>query len=123
MPLDRVKARARVTGARNAYRVGIRSDFIQMLADDLDEALKLLEGQVLEISQVKNEATRASRELDEEKTAYRKLREQSAHTEKAIALLREIKASPKGAGVKAAAMLKEMGVVEPVVVPTKVVVA
>lgn len=116
MPLDRTKARGRVEGARNAYRVGIRADFIQLLADDLDEALKLLDMAALDTSNAKHEAARVGRELDDEKTAYRKLREQSVHTEKCVLLLRSIAKSPKGAAVKAAEMLKEMGVTEEAVV-------
>ena len=68
--------------------------------------------------------SRFQRELDEEKTAYRKLREQAVHTEAMIALLRELSASPKGAQKKAADMLKTVVGEEKIVPmePEKVVV-
>lgn len=109
MPLDKAKARSRVDGARNAYRIGIRSDYIQLLANDLEEALNLIDGSTLEVSRAKNEATRLQRELDEEKDHYRKLREKSAHGEALVTFAREVAASPKGAQKKAAALLVSMG--------------
>lgn len=127
MPLDKAKARSRVEGARNAYRIGIRADFIQLLADDLEGALNQIDQDALALGRAQNDVARFQRELDEEKTAYRKLREQSSHTETCVALLREIAKSPKGAAAKASAQLKAMGVTEvapaaPVAVPAKVVV-
>lgn len=124
MPLDKIKARSRVTGARNAYRVGPWSEYIQLLANDLEAALDELDQASMVSNRAQNEVSRYQRELDEEKTAYRKLREQSVHTEAMIALLREIKASPKGAQKKADEMLKTVVGEEKVVpmVPAKVVV-
>lgn len=110
MPLDRTRARSDAEGARNAYRSGPRADFIQRLAEHVDEALKVVDSATLEASQAKNECARLGRELDEEKTAYRKLREQGQHMEACVALLRELRISPKGAQRKAADMLERMGV-------------
>lgn len=126
MPLDKAKARAYIVGARSAYRIGIRSDYIQIGADHLEEALNQLDQDSLAASRAMNDVARYQRELDDEKTAYRKLREQSAHTEACIALLREIAKSPKGAAAKAKAMLETMGLADapvPVAAPAKVVVA
>lgn len=127
MPLDRAKARSRVEGARNAYRIGIRADFIQLLADDLEGALNQIDQDALALGRAQNDVARFQRELDDEKTAYRKLREQSAHTETCVVVLREIAKTPKGAASKALAQLKAMGVVvdtpqPPAAVPAKVVV-
>lgn len=123
MPLDITKARGRIQGARTAYYRGPAAEFIQNLATDLEDALNLVDGATITSQRAQNEVARVQRELDAEKTAYRLLREQSVHTERAIALLREIKASPKGAQKKAADMLAEMGIVDAPVVPAKVVVA
>ena len=114
MPLDKAKARSRVDGARNAYRIGIRSDYIQLLANDLEEALNVIDGSALEVSRAKNDATRLQRELDEEKDHYRKLREKSVHTEALVQFVRDVAASPKGAQKKAVALLTSIG--EPPVV-------
>ena len=100
MPFDKAKARSRVNGARTAYSRGIHSQFINDLANDLEEALKLTDEAALTAQRALNDTARIGRELDDEKTAYRKLREQSAHSESMVALLREIAASPKGAQKK-----------------------
>ena len=123
MPFDKAKAKSRVNGARNAYSRGVHSQFINDLANDLDEALKLVDESTLAAQRALNDTARIGRELDEEKTAYRKLREQSAHSESMIALLKEITASGKGAQKKAAELLKTMGVSEPVLPPPPVVLA
>lgn len=130
MPLDKAKARSYVEGARNAYRTGPRAEYIQIGAAFIEEALNQLDQDSLTASRAMNEATRLQRELDDEKTAYRKLREQGQHTEKYVALLREIEKSPKGAQRKAKDVLIETGVSDLVltrgavigVVPEKVVV-
>ena len=122
MPLDKILARKLVSGARSAYARGIHSEYINKLADQLDAALALSDEAVNELNRARNEAARLQRELDEEKTHYRKLREQSAHTETAMAVLREISQSPKGAAKKAADQLALMGAIEPVSAPEKVVV-
>lgn len=110
MPLDRSKARARVDGARTAYRIGIRADFIQLLADDLDAALGEIDGSSVAVGRAQVEADRFKRELDESREMYRKLREKVAHMEAATEVLRSIAASPKGAQKKAEDMLATMGV-------------
>ena len=120
MPLDKAKARGRVNGARSHYRFGIHSEFINLMADDLEEALNLLDSAALETTRAKNEAARLERELDNEKTEYRKLREKSEVApapvaDAPLALLREIAASPKGAQKKAAAFLKTITPAEPVI--------
>lgn len=123
MPLDKVLARKLVAGARSAYARGIHSEFINKLADQLEEALKIGDDSANELGRARNEAARLARELDEEKTHYRKLRESSAHTEACVALLKEIAASPKGAAKKAADQLTAMGAVdESAPLPEKVVV-
>lgn len=126
MPLEKAKARSYIEGARNAYRTGPRAEYIQNGANFLEEVLNQLDQDSLTASRALNDAARLQRELDEEKTAYRKLREQSAHADACVAVLREIAKSPKGAAAKAAAQLKAMGVVEetaPVApVPNKVIV-
>lgn len=110
MPLDKARARARVNGARSHYRFGVHSEFINLLADDLEESLNLLDSAALETSRAKNEVARLGRELDNEKTEYRKLREQGGeNAEKMVALLREIAKNPKGASKKATAHLLAMG--------------
>jgi hypothetical protein len=111
MPLDRIKARQCVEGARHAYRIGVRADFIQVMADHLEEALKVVETATYEVNTAKNDSTRIQRELDDEKTAYRKLREASVHTENCVLVLKAIAANPKGAAKKAAEQLRAMGVV------------
>lgn len=115
MPLDRTEARKRINGARSAYARGIHSEFIQNLANDSEEAINLIDAMTTETQRAQNEVAGLQRQLDEEKTHYRKLREQSAHTEAMTALLREIADSPKGAQKKAEEMLKTMKIVEPVV--------
>jgi hypothetical protein len=110
MPLDKVKARSDVQGARNAYFRGPHADFIQRLATHIEEALASHDEMALGLNRAQNDNSRMARELDDEKTAYRKLREQMIHTEAMVAVLREIKASPKGAQKKAAEMLATMGV-------------
>ena len=122
MPFDKAKARSRVNGARTAYSRGIHSQFINDLANDLEEALKLTDEAALTAQRALNDTARIGRELDDEKTAYRKLREQSAHSESMVALLREIAASPKGAQKKAAELLKSAGFAEPVIEPPPTVV-
>lgn len=123
MPLDKAKARSYIEGARTAYRIGIRSEYIQIGANHLEEALNQLDQDSLTASRAQNDVARFQRELDDEKTAYRKLREQSQHTEACVALLREIAKSPKGAAKKAEEMLKVMGVETPAAVAGKVVVS
>ncbi|MDZ4345939.1 MAG: hypothetical protein U1E51_26290 [Candidatus Binatia bacterium] len=122
MPLDRIQARKRINGARSAYGRGVHAEFINNLATDLEEALNLLDGSTLESQRALNEVARMQRELDDEKTHYRKLREQSAHTEAMVALLKEIAASPKGAAKKAAELLKAAKMAEPAAVAEKMVV-
>lgn len=112
MPLDTTKAKSLVSGARQAYTRGPHTEFIQNLADALDEALKLVDEASLASQRAQNDVARIGRELDEEKTAYRKLREQAAHSEKMLLLLREVAKSPRGAQKKAAELLKEMGAEE-----------
>ena len=123
MPLDRIQARKRVNGARSAYGRGVHSEFINKLADDLEEAMGLLDSSMLDAQRAQNEVARLQRELDEEKTHYRKLREQSAHTETALAVLKVIAASPKGAAKKAAEQLKAMGVAEEAKSPQDIIIA
>ena len=122
MPLDKAKARSYIEGARTAYRIGIRAEFIQIGANHLEEALNQLDQDSLAASRAMNDVARYQRELDDEKTAYRKLREQSGHIETCVALLREIAKSPKGAAKKAEEQLKTMGVVEPAAPVEKIVV-
>lgn len=122
MPLDRLQARKRIQGARSAYARVPNAEFIQNLANDLEEALNLIDTATTETQRAQNEVSRIARDLDDEKTHYRKLREQSAHTEAMMALLREISASPKGAKAKATDLLKTMGVAETPVVPDKILV-
>jgi hypothetical protein len=125
MPLDKAKARSDIQGARYAYMRGPSADFIQKLATHAEEALNELDTAQLTTQRAMNDVSRYQRELDDEKTAYRKLREQSANTEACVAVLREISASPKGAQKKAAELLAKIGAVEsvaPVAVPAKVVV-
>lgn len=119
MPFDKAKARSRVDGARNAYRIGIRADYIQLLATDLEDALNLLDGAALEVSRAKNDSTRLQRELDEEKDHYRKLREKSVHTEALVQFVKDVAASPKGAAKKAAALLVAMGEAPAAPAPTE----
>lgn len=111
MPLDRIKAKQCVEGARHAYRIGVRADFIQMIADHLEEALKVVDEATRSVDTAKNESSRLQRELDDEKTAYRKLRESSAHTENCVLTLKAIAANPKGSAKKAAEQLRAMGIV------------
>lgn len=113
MPLDKAKARSYVEGARNAYRTGPRAEYVQVGANYIEEALNQLDADSLALSRALNENTRLQRELDDEKTAYRKLREQSATSEACVALLRDIAKSPKGAKLKAEELLKGMGLTQP----------
>lgn len=122
MPLDRIQARKLVNAAASAYSRGIHAEFIGKMAEQLNEALLVVDASTTDVQRAQNEVARLQRELDEEKTHYRKLRESSAHTEAMTAALKEISASPKGAAKKAADVLKAAGVVEPVVVPEKVLV-
>lgn len=122
MPLDRVQARKLVNASAVAYSRGIHAEFIGKIAEQLNEALLVVDASTTDVQRAQNEVARLQRELDEEKTHYRKLREQSAHAEAMIAVLKEIVATPKGAGKKAADVLKAAGVVEPVAVPEKILV-
>lgn len=120
MPLDRALARRRVEGARTAYSRGPHAEFIQNLANDLDQALTLVSDTDLTVMRAQGNATTLERALDEEKDAYRKLKERGAHTEAMLGLLREIAANGKGAQKKAAAFLKTIGAemsAAPVAVP------
>lgn len=117
MPLDRVQSRKLVSAAESAYSRGIHSEFIGKIAAQLKEALEVVDTAAMESQRAQNEVARLQRELDEEKTHYRKLREESAHIESAVAVLREIAKSPKGAAKKATDQLALMGISEPVVVP------
>lgn len=120
MPLDKVMARKLVSGARSAYARGVHSEFIQKMADQLEAALAVSDDGANELSRSRNEVTRIRRELDEEKTHYRKLRESSDHIESSIAVFKAIAASPKGAAKKAADQLALMGVVDEPVAPAKI---
>lgn len=122
MPLDRVQARKLVNASAVAYSRGIHAEFIGKIAEQLNEALLVVDASTTDVQRAQNEVARLQRELDEEKTHYRKLREQSAHTEAMIGVLKEIVATPKGAGKKAADVLKAAGVVEPVAAPEKILV-
>lgn len=119
MPLDKSKVRSYINGARNAYRVGIHSEFIQIGANFLEEAINQLDQDSHTATRAQNEVARLQRELDNEKTEYRKLREKlevapAPISDAPIALLREIAASPKGAQKKAAEFLKTITPAEPV---------
>lgn len=122
MPLDRVQARKLVDAARSAYSRGIHSEFINKIADQLGEALETIDSSANEASRAMNDVARLQRDLDEEKTHYRKLRETSAHTETMVVVLREIAKSPKGAQKKAEELLLGIGLTEPAKEPQKVVV-
>lgn len=124
MPLDKNLARRLVEGAESAYARSPHSEFIGKLAASLRAALEEVDTAQTTALRAQNEVSRYQREIDEEKTAYRKLREQSVHTEAMIAVLREIAKSPKGAQKKAEEMLKTVVGEEKVVpmVPAKVVV-
>ena len=124
MPLDKNIARRMVEGAQAAYSRSPHAEFIGKLAAQLQAALDEVDTAQTTALRAQNDVTRFQRELDEEKTAYRKLREQSVHTEAMIALLREISKSPKGAQHKAEEMLKTVVGEEKMVpmVPEKVVV-
>lgn len=116
MPLDKAKARSYINGARNAYRVGIHSEFIQIGAGFLEEALNQLDQDSQIAARAQNEVAILKRELDNEKTEYRKLREKLEVapvpvSDAPIALLREIAAIPKGAQKKAAEFLKTIDLV------------
>ena len=117
MPIDKAKARSYVEGARNAYRTGPRAEYIQIGANHIEEVLNQFDQDSLALARALNDVSRLQRELDDEKTAYRKLREQSAHTESCVALLREIANSPKGAKLKAEELLKNMGLAAPAPAP------
>lgn len=106
MPLDKIQARKLVNAVETAYARSPHAEFIGRIATQLKVALDEVDGIAANSLRAQNEVARLGRELDEEKTHYRKLREQSAQTEAMIALLREIAASPKGAQKKAAEMLK-----------------
>jgi hypothetical protein len=111
MPLDKAKARACVAGARSAYSIGIRADFIKVVADHLEDALNEIDQSALTARTAQNDASRFQRELDDEKAAYRKLRESTAHTENCVLTLKAIAANPKGSAKKAAEQLRAMGIV------------
>lgn len=118
MPLDKAKARSYINGARVAYRVGVHAEFIQMGASFLEEALNQLDQDSQTTARAQNDVARIQRDLDNEKTEYRKLREQSAHSESMVALLREIAASPKGAQKKAAELLAAIAAPAPTATTT-----
>lgn len=112
MPLDRIQARKLCDGAQSHYSRGLHSEFINKLADQLRDALEALDQFAIETTRAKNDSIRYQRELDEEKTHYRKLREASAHVPSMIELLKAISNSPKGAQKKAEELLKTMGIVD-----------
>ena len=110
MPIDKTAARKRIQGARYAYARGIHSEFIQAMANELEQALNDLDQTAVVIKNAENEASRMARELDEEKTHYRKLRENSIHTEEMLSVLKIIAHHGKGAQKKAAELLTKMGI-------------
>lgn len=112
MPLDRIQARKLCNAAQSHYGRGLHSEFINKIADQLRDALDTLDQFSLETTRAKNDSIRYQRELDEEKTHYRKLREASEHVPSMIELLKAISASPKGAQKKAEDLLKTMGIVD-----------
>lgn len=122
MPLDRIQARKLVDAARSAYGRGIHSEFINKIADQLRDALDSIDASASIAANAQNDVARLQRDLDEEKTHYRKLRETSAHTETMVVVLREIAKSPKGAQRKAQELLLGIGLTEPAKEPPRTVV-
>jgi len=109
MPLDRIQARKLCGAAQSHYGRGLHSEFINKIADQLRDALDVLDSNTLDVTRAKNDSARLQRELDEEKTHYRKLRESSEHVPAMVDALKAIAASPKGAAKKAEELLVKMG--------------
>ena len=115
MPLDRAKAKSLISSAQAGYTRGPHADFIAMLADQLSEALKIVDDATVNVLRAQNETQGKQRELDEVKTLLINIGEQNKSTAAMVTLLREISKSPKGAAKKAEELLKVMGSAEEVV--------
>lgn len=117
MPLDRIKARKLISGA-TAYARLPNGEYVTNFATQMTEALALVEDLERTVQREQGKLTVAERTLAEEREAYRKLREQAAGVESAIAALKDIASSPKGGAKKAVEALKKLGAwEEPVVAP------
>lgn len=112
--LDRAIARKVISGAR-AYERLPGSEFIAIAVGQLREALTHIEDLDRAIVAQQNKTTLAERALDDEREAYRKLRERASNIEVAIEILKDIASSQKGGRAKAVAGLKKLGVEEEVV--------
>jgi len=112
MPLDRILARKLCGAAQSHYGRGLHSEFINKIADQLRDALDVLDQNALEVTRAKNNEARLQRELDEEKTHYRKLRESVASTDALVTFVKGVAQSPKGAQKKAEELLKQIGIVD-----------
>jgi len=119
MSLDRILARKLCGAAQSHYGRGLHSEFINKIADQLRDALDVLDANVLDVTRAKNDSARLQRELDEEKTHYRKLRESSEHVPAMVETLKAIAASPKGAAKKAEELLARMGMADTPAKPTE----
>lgn len=112
--LDRALARKIISSARGYERYP-GSEYIQSAVGQLREALTAIEDLDRAIAAQQNKTTLAERALDEEREAYRKLRERASSIEVAIEILKDIASSQKGGKAKAVAGLKKLGVEEEVV--------
>lgn len=75
MPLDRIQAKKLVNAAASAYGRGVHSEFIGKIAEQLNESLAVIDAATMDATKAKNEVARIQREIEEEKTQYRLLRE------------------------------------------------
>lgn len=122
MPLDKIEARKMVNNWERAYGRSAHAEFIGKMASQLKDALDVLDAAAMETQRAMNDTARLQRDLDEEKTHYRKLRETSAHVETMVAVLKDISKNSKGASKKAQELISAMGMDEPVAAPANVVV-